>query len=169
MKSMPPQFIERLSERWLFERAVAHLYELVLPRLSREPRLGELADKLVGFLDEERLHMQMCEALLRQLGREPRQQAAPPALNIAASEAASLLELARGHEMSASDLVRILHAAELIDHAGWSMLIELGRDAHLDEEWLRSFRAADREEREHLHVIEAHRLRLEREELHAPS
>jgi ferritin-like metal-binding protein YciE len=155
-------FIDRLCERWLFERCACALYERVLPRLRAEP---QLTARLRAFAAEERTHVEMIEALLAVLGRRPRQEPATPAVNVAATEAEALLELARGPELTPRHLLQVLLAAERIDGGGWEHLVELGRQADLDDEWLRSFRAAARVEAEHLHVLTEWFERVEREEL----
>jgi hypothetical protein len=151
--------VDRLCERWLTERAVVTLYELAIERLPND------APVLQRFLEQERLHGAMLEQLLAELGREPRSEAATPSLNLAASEMEALLELARDRRLLPRHVLEVLLAAERLDGDGWERLVGLGRDANLDDEWLRSFRVANREEQEHEHVIRGRLRAYERAEL----
>jgi hypothetical protein len=81
---------------------------------------------------------------------------ATPSVNIAATEAEALLELLRGRELGSENVLEVMVSLELLDCAGWELLIKLGRIADLDEEWLRSFRAAEREEEEQRHFLRTH-------------
>jgi ferritin-like metal-binding protein YciE len=159
--------VEKLCQRWLFARSAAHLYELALARMSGESsnEAESLQARFKRFVDEEKLHAQMLEALLAELGRSPRAAPATPAINITASEAATLLELARDRQFGIGELLSVAEAAELLDVAGWERLIQLSRDADLDAEWLRSFHSAFREAEEHLHIMRTHSERLERKSL----
>jgi hypothetical protein len=111
----------------------------------------------------------MLERLLAELGVQPREQPAYGSASLAASEMGALLDAARA-ELEPRHMVQVLLAAERLDVSGWELLLELARDADLDEDWLRSFRAADRAEAEHEHWLRAHLLKLERAALfaHAP-
>jgi hypothetical protein len=153
--------VDKLSERWLTERAVTTLYELAIERLPQD------SDVLTRFLEQERLHVEMLEQLLIELGREPRSAPSTPSTNLAASEMEALVELARDRHLMPRHLLEVLLAAELLDGSGWDLLVELGREARLDDEWLRSFRVANREEQEHEHVIRGRLLGYERAELAA--
>jgi hypothetical protein len=99
----------------------------------------------------------------------PREQPAYGAATIAASEAATLIELARADGLEPRHFVQVLLAAEKLDGAGWDLLTELGKEVDLDEEWLRSFRAAGRVEAEHEHYLREQLLRLERAALFTPA
>jgi hypothetical protein len=153
--------VDKLCERWLTERAVVKVYELAIERLPRD------AGELERFLGQEKLHIDMLEQLLHELGRDPRSAPSTPSLNLAASEMEALVELARDRRLLPRHLLEILLAAERLDGSGWDLLVELGRDARLDDEWLRSFRVANREEQEHEHVIRGRLLGYERAELTA--
>jgi rubrerythrin len=160
------EFIDKLRERWIAERAAINLYDLALGRLSGERSLASMTEALPRFRDQEQLHADMIQQLLAELGRgDPRHEPATPSVNIAASEMASLIELMRGPELTTRHVLEVLLMAERFDRAGWELLTDLAKEAKLDEEWLRGFRAAGREEAEHEHHFRAHYDRMEREEL----
>ncbi len=160
------EFIDRLRQRWLAERAAMTLYQLAAGRLRADAATATLGPELERFAEQERLHAEMLAQLLGELGRgDPRHEPATPSVNIAASEMASLLELARGPELTPRHILEVLLLAERLDLAGWELLTDLAKEAGLDEDYLRSFRMAGREEAEHEHVVRAHLMRLERGEL----
>ena len=157
------RFVDRILERWLHERSALTLYQLALARSE-----GLDVERLRRFRDEVRLHAEMLEGLLAELGVAPREQPAWGSASLAASEMAMLLDAARG-DLETRHLVQVLLTAERLDAAGWELLIELGREADLDEEWLRSFRAAGRAEAEHEHYLRDQLLKLERAALFSPA
>ena len=155
-------FIDKLAQRWLVERAAVTLYGVAIDRLRVNELLDGLLPDLERFRREEQLHADMIAQLLGELGhgdvhREP----ATPAVNLAASAMAALLDSARAPTATARSVLGALDMAERLDVLGWDLLTDLAKEAELDEDYLRSFRAAGREEREHEHVIHAHVLRLE--------
>jgi rubrerythrin len=158
-------FVDKLAERWLVERSIVTMYELAIRRLAEVRGLAHLTERLDRFRDQESQHAAMLEQLLRELGHEPRQEPATPGINLSASELSSLLEVLRGNELEPRHVVEVVLAAELIDNGGWDLLIELAREADLDDEWLRSFRTAGREEQEHEHVLRTELAKMEREQL----
>ena len=149
-------FIDKLVERWVFERSAVTAYKLARKRLAQLADAPPISARLDEFARQEQLHADLLEALLDVLGRAPREMPATPSVNIAATEAEALLELLRGHELASENVLEVLVALELIDCAGWELLIKMGGAVDLDEEWLRSFRAAEREEEEHRHFLRAH-------------
>ncbi|HEY2743713.1 MAG TPA: hypothetical protein VGL86_03790 [Polyangia bacterium] len=159
-------FIDKLAQRWLVERAAVTLYDVAIARLRVNSLLDGLMPDLERFAREEKLHADMLAQLLAELGHgDVPAEPATPAINLAASAMAALLDSARAPTATARSVLGALDMAERLDVLGWDLLTELAKDAELDEVWLRSFRAAGREEREHEHVIHAHVTRLEREAL----
>ena len=162
------EFIDKLRQRWLVERAAVTLYELALKRLSSDGMGDGLVPQLEHVRDQERLHADMLAQLLVELGRDPRHEPATPEVNIGASEMATLLELMRGDELQRHHRLEVLLLAERFDLIGWELLTDVAKKAGLDEEWLRGFRAASREEAEHQHLLHAWVWRALQERLDAP-
>src|SRR5689334_15094091 len=100
-------FARRVHERLGFERAIGALYERIIG-VTGDPELNE---RLRTFRGEEKLHEEMLEALLRQLGRDPSD---APALEIL------------GAAGSLDQLLNALCQAEMLDEGGWEVLVELG-------------------------------------------
>jgi rubrerythrin len=161
------EYIDKLRQRWLVERAAVSLYTRVLARLAGDGRHGALVPQLERFRDQEATHAAMLEQLLAELGCDPRYEPATPEVNIGASEMATLLELANGPELTSDHLLEVLLLAERFDGVGWELLIDEANEAELDEECLRSFRAASRDEAEHERVLRAEVWRSIQERLHA--
>jgi hypothetical protein len=154
--------VDKLSERWLAERSGIALYDRVIERLVG---IEELESELTRFRDQEQLHLEMLEQLLAELGRRPRDAPSTPGVNLAASEISAMLELVRDPQLTPRHLVEVLLSFELLDDGGWDILLELAKQADLDDEWLRSFRVAKREEEEHVHVLKTQLVRIERMQL----
>jgi rubrerythrin len=158
------RFVDKLRQRWLVERAAVTLYDLATFRLRHDVAIpASLIADFERFRDEERLHADMIESLLAELGHgdvllEP----STPEVNVGATEMAALQELLRGPELMSPEVLEVVLAAERLDAIGWELLTDLAKDALLDEDYLRSFRAAGRQEAEHQHITRAHLERLSR-------
>jgi len=159
-------FIDKLAQRWLVERTAVTLYGVAIARLRVNELLGNLIPELERFRREEQLHAEMIAQLLGELGHgDVHAERATPSVNLAASTMGAILESVRAPHATARSILGALLMAERLDLGGWELLTELAKEVELDEDYLRSFRAAGREEQEHVHVIQAHVLRLEREVL----
>jgi rubrerythrin len=156
------EFIDKLTQRWIVERAAVTMYREAIARLRVNELLGSLLPDLERFGAQEQLHADMLEQLLRELGRDDvHGEHATPAVNVAASAMGSILESIRAPAATARSILEATLMAERLDVGGWELLTDLAKDADLDEDYLRSFRAAGREEREHEYVVRTHLGRLE--------
>jgi rubrerythrin len=159
-------FVDKLRQRWIVERAATTLYQLAIARLRDDLDSGALISELERFREQERLHAAMLEQLLGELGHDdPRHEPATAAVNIAAGEMASFVDLMRERQLTTRHVLEILLMAERLDLAGWELLTDLAKEADLDDDYLRSFRAAGREEAAHEHFVRTHLVQLEREML----
>jgi hypothetical protein len=159
-------FIDKLTQRWVVERAAVTMYRRATQRLRVNELLAALIPDLERFAAQEQLHADMLAQLLVELGHgDPHHEHATPAVNLAASTMAAILESVRAPRATARSILEAMLMAERVDLAGWDVLTDLGKDGGLDEDWLRGFRAAGREEREHEHIIRTHLGRLEHEML----
>jgi rubrerythrin len=159
--------VDKLCERWVVERASEELHARAIEHARRDQSLGQLAERLIDFQRHEKEHAEMLEALLRQLGREPSRES--PSARVAGKETDGLLEVGRRDDAELPHVLQALLAAELIDVAGWELLVDLARDADLDAEWLRSIKTALAREKEHVHFVKTQLELLEREELASPT
>ena len=159
-------FVDKVAQRWVVERAAVTMYKEAIARLRVNELLQGLIPELERFAFQEQLHADMLEQLHRELGRGDVHGAhASPGVNLAASTMAAILESVRAPRATARSILEAILMAERVDYGGWELLTDLAKDGGLDEEWLRSFRAADREEREHDHLVRTHLTRLEHEML----
>lgn len=159
-------FIDKLAQRWVVERAAVTMYKEAIGRLRVNQLLGSLVPDLERFGAQEQLHADMLEQLLGELGvGDVHGEHATPAVNLAASSMAAILESVRAPKATARSILEAMLMAERLDLSGWELLTDLAKDASLDEDYLRSFRAAGREEREHEYVVRTHLMRLEHEML----
>jgi hypothetical protein len=159
-------FIDKLAQRWLVERSAVTMYDAALDRLAVNELLRDLVPQLRHFRSQEELHGAMLAQLLGELGYDdPHEPPATPQVNLAASAMAAILDSIRAPAATARSILEAMLLAEHLDNIGWELLTDLAKDAALDEDYLRSFRAAGREEAEHQHVLHAHVMRLEREVL----
>jgi hypothetical protein len=159
------EFLDRLRQRLVVERAAISLYELAIRRLRTEPPMKTLVADLERFLGQEELHAAMLEQLLTEIEGGRRGDFGSATVNIARREMGTLLDLAADRDVSTHHMVEVLLLAERFDGVGWEMLLEAAREAELDDEYLRSFRVAAREEAEHTHVLRTALARSERERL----
>ena len=159
-------FIDKLAQRWVVERAAVTMYKDAIARLrvnelvaERHPRARALRRAGGAARDDAR-------AAPSELGHgDVHGEHATPAVNLAASAMAAILESVRAPAATARSILEAMLMAERLDVSGWELLTDLAKDADLDEDYLRSFRAAGREEREHEYVVRTHLMRLEREVL----
>jgi rubrerythrin len=159
-------FIDKLAQRWVVERAAVTMYQEAIARLRVNQLLQKVIPELERFMAQEKLHADMLEQLLGELGRgDVHGEHATPAVNLAASTMAAILESIRAPRATARSIMEAILMAERVDAGGWELLTELAKEGGLDEDYLRSFRAAEREEREHEHVVRTHLMRLEHEML----
>ncbi len=163
-------FVDKLAQRWLVERAAVTMYDAAVERLRADAGLRDVIPELERFRAQEQLHCDMLAQLLGELGyADPHAPPATPQVNLAASAMAAILDSVRAPTATTRSILEAMLLAEHMDVVGWELLTDLAKEASLDEDYLRSFRAAGREEAEHQHVIHAHVMRLEREVLlHEP-
>lgn len=163
------ELIDLVRQRWIVERAAVTLYELALARLDGHSRYDDLRPTLARFRDREQDHGDLLERLLAELGHDPLAQPPSPSTSVGAREMAALVAELNTPGLAPRHVLEVLLLAERLDNVGWQILIELAKEGQLDEDYLRRFRAAGREEAEHEHVTREHLLAAERDELFAPT
>ena len=159
-------FVDNVAQRWVVERAAVTMYKEAIARLRVNELLTNLIPELERFAAQEQLHAEMLAQLHGELGRgDIHGEHATPGVNLAASTMGAILESIRAPRATARSILEAVLMAERVDVGGWELRTDLAKDGGLDEDYLRSFRAADREEREHEHVVRTHLMRLEHEML----
>src|SRR5690606_2622769 len=145
----PQAFIDKLAERLAFERGGTRLYDAVLAKFEALPdELDSVTLQDVRLLrDQEANHALLIKECIEELGGDPTAQT--PSANLVGMETAGVLQAASDPRTT---LVQTLHAAlaaELVDHAGWEMLVAFAENMGQDR-MAERFREALREENEHL-------------------
>jgi bacterioferritin (cytochrome b1) len=144
------KLIDMLCERLAFERASVRLYDTILGRLERAGGPGDpVRTEMARYRGQEKEHAEWLERCIRDLGGDAD----------AKTEMAQLVEReSKGfeHVIETDELLphamHALLAAELVDNAGWELLIELADDAD-DRPAREAFRARLHEEEDHLAFV----------------
>ena len=143
--------IDMLAERLQFERSGVKLYDAVLKKMqsSREPTISKMLDQMQEHRDQEKEHEEWLEECIRQLGGDAKQ----------LTEKAKLVtQESKGIEeviMKDAEIPHLFHAllaAELVDNAGWDLLVDLADEAD-DTKAKREFKKRLHEEEEHLILV----------------
>jgi bacterioferritin (cytochrome b1) len=142
------KLIDILSERLAFERAGVKLYDVVLAKMRslKDPVSLRLFAPLQDFREHEKEHEEWLEAQLRTLGATAHE--ITDLSDLVQRESLGIERVVNGDD----DVVHLVHAlltAELVDNAGWELLLELADDAD-DDVARREFRKRLHEEEEHL-------------------
>lgn len=140
--------IDVLNERLAFERAGVKLYDRVLEvaHASQDENVHRMLEELRKHRDEEWEHEEWLEAQIRALGGDAHTETEKSRL--VTRESKGIEEVV----MSDAELPHLLHAllaAELVDNAGWDLLVQIADEAG-DREAKREFKKRLHEEEDHL-------------------
>ncbi len=143
--------VDVLAERLCFERADVKLYDKILEtmRESKEPAVIAMTPQMEEYRDQEKEHRDWLEQCIRQLGGDDRQ--VTDRARIAALEAAGIEEVVT-KDRELPYLFHALLAAELVDSAGWDLLVELADEAG-DRKARKEFKKRHEEEAQHLSFV----------------
>lgn len=120
-----PKLLELLSERMAFERASIKLYDDILAKmreLSPDSGMGRIAEQLETIRDQEIEHERWLSTQISLFGGNPDE--LTPRVQLVEIESRGIDEVVS----TDPDLSHMFHAllmAELADHAGWELLLEL--------------------------------------------
>jgi len=140
--------IDVLNERLAFERAGVKLYDRVLEvaRAAQDANVERMLEELQKNRDEEKEHEEWLEEQIRSLGGDAHSETERSRL--VTRESKGIEEVV----MSDAALPHLLHAllaAELVDNAGWDLLVQIADEAG-DREAKREFKKRLHEEEDHL-------------------
>lgn len=143
--------IDVLNERLTFERAGVVLYDSILANMQRasSPEIARMIPVMQEHRDEEKEHEEWLEKQIRALGGDAHGKTELGEL--ITQESAGVKKVVTGDK----DLVHQMHAlltAELVDNAGWELLLELADDAD-DPDARAEFRKRLHQEEEHLDFV----------------
>jgi rubrerythrin len=145
----PERVVDYLAERLAFERSGVRLYDAVLERLreAEEPEARALQPLLQRQRDEEQEHVRWLQGQLETLGAGPHPMSARAQLSY--EETRGLAHVILESTAPLPHLLHALLAAELVDHAGWDLLVALADEAK-DGEAQRELHRRRDEEAQHL-------------------
>ncbi len=143
--------IDALNERLAFERAGVKLYDRVLEvmRQSQDKNFERMLDEMRKYRVEEKEHEEWLEEQIRFLGGDAHSETDKSRL--VTRESKGIEEVV----MSDAELPHLLHAllaAELVDNAGWDLLVRIADEAG-DSSAKRDFKKRLHEEDDHLVFI----------------
>jgi len=144
----PEILIDKLGERLAFERTGTRLYDYLITKCETAPADSEIpVDTLRRFRREEAQHFRLVAKALESLGADPTTQT--PGADVSAVASSGVLQVLSDPRTSVPQSLEAILTAELVDHAGWELLIRLAGEMGLDE-MATDFRAALAEEDDHL-------------------
>lgn len=146
-------FVDKLAERLAFERGGVRLYDAVLAKAKvyGDEFSGATLIDLERIRDQELEHAMLLEDALQTLGADPTAQT--PCADLVGVESSGLLQAASDPRTTLAQTLHAALAAELVDGAGWQLLIELAEQAG-QTDLVDQFSGALAQESEHLQLIE---------------
>ncbi|MGZ8240075.1 MAG: ferritin-like domain-containing protein [Methylobacter sp.] len=143
--------VDKLGERLAFERTGVRLYDAILAKTSVFEDVSEpLVQSLRRFRNEELAHFELIKSVLLALGADPTAQT--PCADIAGVASSGILKVITDPRTNLAQSLDALLSAELIDNAGWELLIKLA--GHVNHaEWVEKFQLALKQEEHHLATV----------------
>ena len=141
--------IDVLTERLTFERSGVRLYDRIIERMraSNDGAIAKMLDQMLEHRDQEKEHEEWLEEQVRSLGGDAHAQTEKARL--VETESQGIEKVIFGERSGLPDLFHALLAAELVDNAGWDLLVQLADEAD-DRKAKRAFKTRLHEEEEHL-------------------
>jgi ferritin-like protein len=144
----PTILMDKLGERLAFERAGVRLYDAMIHKVRAGARGGPVSmDDLQHIRDEELDHFHLVHQAIEELGGDPT--AVTPAADVVGVMGMGILQVLADPRTSTDQCLCALLTAELADHDGWELLIQLTRGLGHAELATR-FETARTHEEEHL-------------------
>ncbi len=143
--------IDLLSERLRFERTAGRLYDAILGQVSasRDGTVTPMRDQLQQICDQKEAHHRWLEEQLRSLGADVHLETELSKLVAQESEGIERIALT---DRSLPHLFHAALAAELVDNAGWQLLLDLADRAD-DGDARERLRTRLHEEEGHLYFM----------------
>lgn len=117
--------MDKLGERLAFERSGTRLYEALITKYNSSDQkeiLPEL-NRIEQFYLEELKHFQLMSEVIKNIGGDPT--ALTPAADVMGIACAGWFQVLTDPRTSFLQSLEIILQAELVDNAGWELLIEL--------------------------------------------
>ena len=125
--SRPQVLVDKLGERLAFERGGVRLYDTLLAkcRVASVALPAEAISMLEKNRDEEAQHFGILVKALESLGADPTAQT--PCADLVGVESMGLVQAMNDPRTSLVQSLHVMLDAELIDNAGWDLLIALAQ------------------------------------------
>jgi len=147
------ELIDLLTERLTFERTGVRLYDRVLERIRAvgNPEVASLHAPMTAHRDQEKEHEEWLEAQIRALGGSAHAMTARA--HLIQTEARGIEAIIFDERATLPQMLHALLAAELVDNAGWDLLVALADEAN-DHDLKKEFKRRLDEEEDHLALIQ---------------
>ena len=173
----PGILMDKVGERIAFERGGVRLYEALLAKYEAASQSGEVlppaeqvlevaeaqglavlapvagenpAQTLARIRSEELMHFQLLCGAMKQLGGDPTAQT--PCADVTATASMGLIQVVTDPRTTLAQSLNAILSAELIDNAGWELLIQLAEQSG-ESELAGLFLGALAQEQEHLVTV----------------
>ena len=150
--NQPEVLLDKLAGRLAFERTGTRLYDALLGKCSvrQDEAEGLSLEQLLKFRNDEARHFAMLWEAIQELGADPTAQTPEADVNGVAS--LGLVQVVSDPRTSIAQCLHAIHVAELTDHDGWELLIQLAREMG-QTDMAEKFQTALLEESQHLEAI----------------
>lgn len=145
----PVILIDKLGERAAYERSGVRLYDAMIAKCEAlEPAMD--LSILREIRNDEHNHFLLVMHAIEELGADPTVQT--PCADVSAVASMGLMQVLNDPRTTIAQCAEALLIAELTDNDAWDLLIQLTRDAGLDEITKRFEGAKVQEEKHLLHI-----------------
>ncbi|HEY3452312.1 MAG TPA: hypothetical protein VGK67_38565 [Myxococcales bacterium] len=154
------KLLDKLGERWLFEKKTVFLYDKIIRKLESLDYDFDVS-QLRSFRNQELEHQKQLESYIELCGSNAKRKTpSQRAVEIESLAFANIIEESR----EASQVLHVLLDAEMEDNASWELLIQLAKRAG-QKDLIAHFQKAWEEEKVHLRTVRGLILKLARYEL----
>lgn len=160
------KLLDKLGERWLFEKKSVFLYDKILKKLETLEFEADVS-QLKEFRKQEYEHQKLLEGYIQQCGSNTRRKT--PSQKVVEIEAQAFSNIIDSTD-DPSHLLHVLLDAEMNDNASWELLMQLSKRSG-QTDFIETFGKALEAERNHLKTVNRLIAQLARQELveQAPS
>ncbi len=150
----PQVLIDKLGERLAFERGGVRLYDTLLVKCRATPGLlsADEVQTLMVFRQQELEHLGLVAQAIETLGADPTAQT--PCADLVGVKSMGMVQAINDPRTSLVQSLSVVLDAELIDNAGWDMLIDLARASGHDS-IADGFAQAAHQEAQHLVQVQS--------------
>lgn len=162
------ELLDLLTERLTFERTGVRLYDRVLERIRAvgNPEVAALHAPMTAHRDQEKEHEEWLEARIRELGGSAHAMTARA--HLVQTESRGIEAVIFDDAATLPQMLHALLAAELVDNAGWDLLVALADEVN-DHDLKKEFKRRLHEEEDHLTLIQRAVARFAKHDLLAES